>query len=169
MEPKAAVAVIETTLGPPAVLLIRRAHHPEDPWSGHWALPGGRREPDDPDLLGTALRELREECGFALERETLVAELPVQLAGRHVGHPLPVAPFHLRIDARPMINPEPTEVAACRWCPLARLRDPSAHREGAVNPHHPQRRYPYLPVEGHPLWGFTYQVLLDWLGRPVPR
>ena len=37
------------------LLLIRRAEHPLDPWSGHIALPGGRRDPGDPDRLATML------------------------------------------------------------------------------------------------------------------
>jgi 8-oxo-dGTP pyrophosphatase MutT (NUDIX family) len=32
---------------------------------GHIAFPGGRREPDDPDLLTAALRESEEEIGLA--------------------------------------------------------------------------------------------------------
>jgi 8-oxo-dGTP pyrophosphatase MutT (NUDIX family) len=168
MEARAAVALIETTAGPPAVLLIRRAERAGDPWSGHWALPGGRRDAGDPDLLATALRELREECGVQLGPESLVAALDIQWAGRHVGRALPVAPFHFRIDHRPGITPEPTEVAASLWCPLVRLRDHSAHRDGTVNPHLPARSYPHLPLDGHPLWGFTYGVLMRWLGLPVP-
>jgi len=162
---RAAVALIETTQGPPAILLIQRARRPEDPWSGHWALPGGRREDGDADLLATALRETREECGFDLPREHLVAELGVHMAGRHVGHPLPVAVYHLRINHRPRINPEPTEVALGYWCPLVYLRDRSRHRRGPINPHRPDRDYPHIPVQEHPLWGFTYGVVMEWLSQ----
>ena len=45
-------------------LFIVRATDERDPWSGHVALPGGREEPGDADLLETALRELREETGL---------------------------------------------------------------------------------------------------------
>src|SRR5688500_1599108 len=38
------------------LLLIRRAERDGDPWSGHMALPGGHRQPEDSDLLATALR-----------------------------------------------------------------------------------------------------------------
>ena len=41
----AAVAVVLVP-SPDAVLLIRRAERAGDPWSGHMALPGGRREPE---------------------------------------------------------------------------------------------------------------------------
>ena len=62
----AAVAIVLAP-DPDAVLLIRRAERAGDPWSGHMALPGGRYEPKDPDLLGTALRETVEEVGVALK------------------------------------------------------------------------------------------------------
>src|SRR5689334_4968285 len=32
-------------------LIIKRAEHPRDPWSGHLALPGGRAEVADESLL----------------------------------------------------------------------------------------------------------------------
>jgi len=41
-------------------LFVRRAKVPGDPWSGHVALPGGRRDPEDADLLDTARRETLE-------------------------------------------------------------------------------------------------------------
>ena len=47
---------------------MHRAEHPEDPWSGQMSFPGGRAEPDDPDLRTTALRETREETGSSRRR-----------------------------------------------------------------------------------------------------
>ena len=55
--------------GEPEGLFVRRAEVPGDPWSGHVALPGGRHDPEDADLLETARRETREETDLRLERE----------------------------------------------------------------------------------------------------
>ena len=64
VEGAAIEAAVLVCLHDDAVLLARRALHPEDPWSGHAALPGGRWEPGDTSLLETALREAREELGI---------------------------------------------------------------------------------------------------------
>ena len=55
-------------------LFIRRAERADDPWSGHIALPGGRREPGDADRLATAVRETREEVGVTLPASALLGD-----------------------------------------------------------------------------------------------
>lgn len=47
-----------------AIAFIRRTERPGDRWSGQMALPGGTRDPDDPDLATTAAREAFEEVGW---------------------------------------------------------------------------------------------------------
>ncbi|MBA3258253.1 MAG: NUDIX domain-containing protein, partial [Gemmatimonadales bacterium] len=61
----AAVALVLVP-DPDSVLLIRRAERTGDPWSGHMALPGGRRDSEDSDLIATAIRETAEEVGLQL-------------------------------------------------------------------------------------------------------
>jgi 8-oxo-dGTP pyrophosphatase MutT (NUDIX family) len=63
--------------GDAEILLMRRAERHGDPWSGHMAFPGGRREEGDATLLDTAIREAREEVGLDLRAHgTLLARLP---------------------------------------------------------------------------------------------
>src|SRR5688572_15001632 len=77
--PAAAVAAILREvpgMSAAELFFIRRAEHPQDPWSGHIAFPGGRRDPGDPNLLATAMRETLEEVGIDLSRAKLLGRLP---------------------------------------------------------------------------------------------
>src|ERR1700680_3050243 len=68
--PRAAVAlVLRQGARGLEILLIKRAEHMDDPWSGHVALPGGREEPADASLQETAVRETLEETGIDLARD----------------------------------------------------------------------------------------------------
>ena len=50
--------------GDPEVLLIKRAARHGDRWTGHVALPGGKRDPGDSDDRATSARETWEETGM---------------------------------------------------------------------------------------------------------
>ena len=52
--------------GDPEVLFIKRAARVGDLWTGHVALPGGKRDPEDEDDRATAIRETSEEIGLDL-------------------------------------------------------------------------------------------------------
>lgn len=54
--------------GDPEILFIKRAGRAGDRWSGHVALPGGRRDPSDIDDRAAAIRETKEEVGLDLTR-----------------------------------------------------------------------------------------------------
>ena len=56
----------QTWEGDPEVLFIKRAGRAGDRWSGHTALPGGKRDPEDADDLAAAVRETKEEVGLDL-------------------------------------------------------------------------------------------------------
>lgn len=169
MEAEAAVAVVHA-LGPEeSVLLLRRSTRAGDPWSGHWAFPGGRREPGDQCLVDTALRELGEECGVHLSRLQLETALPVRHAGQHQGRLILVAPFLFRVGGTFEVTPDGVEAESALWLPLAHFRDTNCHQAGAVPGLPGGRSMPGIPLEGAPLWGFTYRVLCEWLGVSEPQ
>ena len=55
--------------GDPEVLFIKRATRTGDRWTGHTALPGGKREPGDADDQAASSRETREEVGLELDAD----------------------------------------------------------------------------------------------------
>lgn len=167
-EPVAAVAVVHARLPVESILLIRRATNPNDPWSGHWSFPGGRRDASDSDLIETALRELREECSIALDRSMLTRVLPHSSAGQRVGRFVTVAPFVFGVEEQMEATLDPDEAEDYLWTPVDVLADLSQHRWQPVPGLPEDRTFPALELKGVPLWGFTYRVACEWLGIEIP-
>lgn len=165
---KAAVALVMLDAAPDAqqILLIRRAEHPHDPWSGHWALPGGRRETCDRDLLATCIREAEEECGLQLDREAADQAMGLQWAGRAVGATIPVAVYAWHLTQRPALIPEPSEVQELHWLPCTRVRQAEQHELATVRTSHGSFTAGSIALPSNPLWGFTYRVICHYLQVP---
>jgi len=159
----AVAAILREGAAGAEVLLIRRASHPRDPWSGQMAFPGGRHDPTDPDLVATAMRETAEEVGLALDREgTLVGrldDLPAVARGRRAG--LVIAPFVFQLAGPepPELRPAPGEVAEVLWAPLGPLL---RGERDATYPYEHEGRHIPLPaydVDGRIVWGLTHRML----------
>jgi 8-oxo-dGTP pyrophosphatase MutT (NUDIX family) len=163
-EPEAAVAILHAYGNEESVLLMRRAQREDDPWSGQWSFPGGRRDPADGGLLQTALRELAEECGIQLSPEQVESALPPMYARRQVGPYLLVAPFLFRVHGELPAVPDLREAAETVWVPVRQLRDPTNHRLTPVPDRPPEFLFPAIEVGGSPCWGFTYRLIAKWLG-----
>ena len=162
-EPDAAVAIVHARDPEEAVLLMRRAERLEDSWSGQWSFPGGRKEPQDLDLLHTALRELDEECGIRLSPNDLETALAPRVARRVAPPYLLVAPFVLRVNRQLPTVLDAVEAVEGVWVPLSMLRDSTLHAVQSVPGRPPEMQYPAILLNGTPVWGFTYRLLMDWL------
>ncbi len=145
------------------MLLIRRAERDRDPWSGHWSLPGGRREASDRDVVETAVRETAEECGIELTPDRMEAALAPRVARRSAPPYLLVQPFVFRLERTIEAVVDSAEAVEARWVPLDDLRDPARHGLQCV-PRQPRPvLFPAFPLPPVPLWGFTYRLLVEWL------
>jgi 8-oxo-dGTP pyrophosphatase MutT (NUDIX family) len=163
---QAAVALIVRP-DPDRLLLVRRVVRHSDPWSGQVALPGGRRDPTDSDLLDTARRETWEETGFRLERDhsrlalddlaPSIAVLPRMLVRPYL--------FTPPEDANLVLN---HEIDQASWVTFEELAHPDTRRGVDLEVRgEPMRVIGYhLPVGL--LWGLTERivtpVLEAWLG-----
>ncbi|MEP7067505.1 MAG: CoA pyrophosphatase [Gemmatimonadota bacterium] len=164
----ASVAAIFRVTGADALelLMIERASYAGDPWSGHVAFPGGRRESQDATLLDTALRETREETGVdilahgrvlgALERvNPVLPALP----------PLSIAPF-VALLAHEVPLSLSDEVAGAFWVPLAVLQGADVSRQVEVTLSNGSTRIVRAFVHGrYTIWGLTERILRDLLSR----
>ena len=159
---RAAVAIVvrEGTDGP-QVLLIRRADRPGDAWSGHMAFPGGREDPQDENLLATAIRETVEEVGLDLRQAGRLlgqlAPLPAMARGRPVQMTIVPFIFELVADAELLYSDEVVEAV---WVPLDPLLQGQLRTTFAVDRDGGERvDLPAHDVGGRVVWGLTYRML----------
>jgi 8-oxo-dGTP pyrophosphatase MutT (NUDIX family) len=158
---RAAVAIVLRRTADDVVelLLIKRSEREDDPWSGHVALPGGRRDPTDATLQDTAIRETREETGIDLARDGIVLGMIDELRPRTpMLPPIIVTPFVAIV--RPDVRIETSdEVASAFWVALAALEDPSLTVESEVSARGASWRVPSYLLGGHIVWGMTERIL----------
>lgn len=160
--PVASVAMVVTDSD---LLLIQRALHPHDPWSGHLAFPGGRVDPGDASRRAAAEREAHEEVGLDLAQGVLLGRLSDQGSA---GMPIIVSAFVYRLPNRLPLRPDPSEVADAHWVSLEALVEPERHthhdfvwkEQPLTMPAIELNLGPRAPV----LWGLTYGFVSQALG-----
>lgn len=143
------------------LLLIQRASHDLDPWSGHLAFPGGKVEPGEKERQA-AERETGEEVGLQLEQALYLGQLS-EITGRTL--PVQVSCFVYGVNgcgAAPVLS---DEVHASFWVGLDELYAPEhqiitkvtfdggAHDVPAIRIVRPD-----TPV----LWGLTYRLVMEF-------
>ena len=145
-------------------LFIKRADHPNDPWSGHVGLPGGRAEEADSGLVHTAIRETEEEIGLRLTPEGhLLGPLDeTRATARTRVLDMKIAPFvFIALDAPDSLTLS-EEVAATHWIPLTDLFD-SLHASSLTMQHAGQTlRFPAIEIRGLTIWGLTLRMLRNF-------
>ncbi len=167
---EAAVALVLRAGSDPHLLLILRAESEGDPWSGHVAFPGGRRDPGDPSLLHTAVRETAEETGLTLDTAAdPLGELPPVVPASRRLPPLTIFPFVFGVPQGVGARAASSEVEEVFWVPLSLFHDPDARGTLELEVGGEPRSYPCFRVRGRVVWGLTYRILTSLLERlPEP-
>jgi 8-oxo-dGTP pyrophosphatase MutT (NUDIX family) len=155
----AAVAIVLAP-DPDAVLLIRRAERTGDPWSGHIALPGGRRETEDADLLTTAIRETQEEVGIRLGPDDLIGSLDDVVPRTPVLPPIAVRPYVLALSARPTLTLN-AEVASAQWVTIDHFLRADTHHPVRLEIGGQSRQVQAYQLEDGIVWGMTERILTN--------
>ena len=162
----AAIALVmrPSTEGEPELLMIKRAELEHDPWSGHVACPGGRREPTDRDLEHTAIRETWEETGIDLSTDGLVLGTLDDISPRTPTlPPLVIRPFVAVVKPEVTIVESP-EVAAAFWVPMASIRATESWGRALVAIRGVGEREVDVFRHGdYTVWGLTHRALTQFV------
>lgn len=161
---RAAVALVlrARTFEAVELLMIKRATYAGDPWSGHFALPGGRQEPGE-TIEQTAVRETREETGLDLSRSDSILGRLDDVQPRTVALPrLVITPF-VGVVAGDGSLTLSDEVADAFWIPVDALRAPDATREVVLELTGGPRRVPTFQHDGRTIWGLTERIVRQFL------
>jgi 8-oxo-dGTP pyrophosphatase MutT (NUDIX family) len=127
---------------------------------GEVSFPGGRREPDDADLVATALRETHEEIGLAPDAVRIAGALrptPTIATG------YAIYPFVGVIEPAMRWTISPAEVASVLELTLSDLRAGYARRR-LLRRGLPVRTDTFV-VGDELIWGATARILQDLLER----
>ncbi|NOQ42509.1 MAG: NUDIX domain-containing protein [Desulfuromusa sp.] len=144
------------------VLLIRRAEHDEDPWSGDLGFPGGIIEDLDPSPRAAAERETREEIGFCLHDKNYLGQSD-DLAGAYLSVHISCFIYQVDTDTQFKLN---GEVVDLFWVPIRTLLDPQRNQQLTFFYRGRDRTHPAINLgewTERPLWGITYRLLDNFL------
>lgn len=138
-------------------LIVRPTY--EGVHSGQVAFPGGKRDPEDPDLVFTALREAEEEVG--------VLPASVEMLGQLSEIYIPPSNFLVRpfigfAEERPTFRLDPREVDRLLEVPVSHFLAAAAVAKYPIRLSTGlQMKVDAFDVNGHLVWGATAMMLAE--------
>jgi 8-oxo-dGTP pyrophosphatase MutT (NUDIX family) len=128
---------------------------------GQVSFPGGRAEPEDSDIVTTALREAEEEVGLRPETVEVLGRLTtsVTMTSNYLVTPIVGVigvPTDLRADEH--------EVAEIFSVPVAALKDPRFRGQYKWKSGGATGEYPAIYYGSQPIWGLTLRITEELLG-----
>lgn len=136
----------------PMILMTERPatmnHH-----AGEISFPGGTWETKDGDLLGTAIRETKEELGLEISKAMVIGQLKTVTT---LNSGFKITPFVTVLDTLPHIVPN-SEIASVLRIPLTSLLETVEHDK---DPLHQSILEMYtFKFENHLIWGASARML----------
>lgn len=145
----------------PQVILTRRALHLSS-HAGEVAFPGGKRDPEDSDLIATTLRETHEEIALAPDQVRVIGALD-QVVSKH-GYL--VSPYLGVVSNAVELTANPDELDSVFQVPLRFLLDVSQCRlEPLQVSDELVVKSPHYHFQNYCIWGLTAYILVEMLNQ----
>lgn len=154
--PEAAVLVPITRAREPELVLTLRASGLST-HGGEVAFPGGRRDPDDPDLVFTALREAQEEIGLPPGLVEVIGPLS-QVVSKHG---IKVTPYVGLIPDFVEYTPNDAEIAAVFNVPLSFFRQDVREHTHRIDFQGHDWYVPSYRFDQYRIWGLTALMIVE--------
>ena len=148
-------------------LMMQRASHEGDPWSGQMAFPGGKQDPEDANITITAEREAFEELAIENSAITRIGRLSDILARpyRAMKKPMVVSPIIFK--AEHIFTPKGNaEVADWLWLPVSHFQDIKKRQNMTINKAGLEHQLPCYDIQGKRVWGLSL-LMIDELIRAL--
>ncbi|MCE1198428.1 MAG: CoA pyrophosphatase [Marinilabiliales bacterium] len=126
--------------------------------AGQIAFPGGKKEKDDRDAVGTALRETHEEIGISptdIEIMGLMTPVYVQVSNFFI---TPVVGI---MHQKPLLKTDASEVDEVLFVPLEYLYDPNMQINKELETLTGKMPVPGYQVGDHFVWGASAMMLAE--------
>jgi len=160
----AAVAIIlRDTQQSTEFLMMQRAHHKDDPWSGQMSFPGGKLDPQDHNHKSAAIREAYEEVGIRLNERDYIGQIDDVYGLKANGvFSVHVGCYVFKVN-EPISLTANEEVADMVWVACEHLND-TGNALDFYHPHNEQLKMPAVsinPNKAQILWGLSLRMLLN--------
>ena len=153
--------IIRESRTEPEFLLMQRAKHKNDPWSGQMAFPGGKFEARDKSHKRTAIRETAEEVGLSLSDNDYLGRIDDVYGFKANGEfSVHVTCFVFKIN-RDVLLTANNEVADMIWLPFSYLENPQ-NSYNFFHPHDLSLKMPAILINKDKeqiLWGLSLRLL----------
>lgn len=138
------------------VLFTKRTDHLHD-HAGQVSFPGGRVEPNDADMIETALRETEEEIGLHRSFVNVVG----RLQDYETGTGFRITPVVAFIRPGFTLTLDSFEVAETFEVPLDFLMNPANHQQHKRTWKGAERRFYAMPYGDYYIWGATAGMIVS--------
>ena len=155
---KAAILVALTDESVPRILFTRRASHLSS-HGGEVAFPGGKQEPDDKDLMTTALREAEEEVNLKPQEVTLLGKSGAVVS--RLG--IEVTPIIGKVQPNVVLTANADELDRIFWVPLPFFMDSNNLQYDHWQYGEKTYSIPFYHYQGYKIWGLTATMLVELL------